>query len=143
MTVAAVIEHEQKFLMVEEHTEQGTRFNQPAGHLEANEDLLTAIQREVKEETAWQFSPDHLLAIQHWKKSDQQPTFIRFCFGGKVSGFDENSLLDPDIIATHWLTLLELESMQDQLRSPLVLLSVKQHLSGQHYPLSLINSLIH
>ena len=34
VTVAAVIEREGKFLLVEEQTDEGIRFNQPAGHLE-------------------------------------------------------------------------------------------------------------
>jgi hypothetical protein len=35
-TVAAVLEQDGKFLLVEEHTPQGLLFNQPAGHWEAN-----------------------------------------------------------------------------------------------------------
>lgn len=42
-TVAAIVEQDGKFLLVEEHTERGNRFNQPAGHLEDNESLLQAV----------------------------------------------------------------------------------------------------
>jgi ADP-ribose pyrophosphatase YjhB (NUDIX family) len=55
VTVAAVIEKNNKFLLVEEHTNNGIAFNQPAGHLENGESIIDAVKREVNEETAWQF----------------------------------------------------------------------------------------
>jgi 8-oxo-dGTP pyrophosphatase MutT (NUDIX family) len=44
-TVAAIIQENGKFLLVEETTDRGNRFNQPAGHLEDNETLLEAVIR--------------------------------------------------------------------------------------------------
>ena len=43
VTVAAVLEGEGKFLLVEEETDEGIRFNQPAGHLECRESLTDAV----------------------------------------------------------------------------------------------------
>ena len=40
VTVAAVIEREGKYLLVEEQTGGGLLFNQPAGHLEPGESIL-------------------------------------------------------------------------------------------------------
>ena len=40
-TVAAVVERDGEFLLVEEHTEAGVRLNQPAGHWEHGESILT------------------------------------------------------------------------------------------------------
>ena len=57
LTVAALIERDGRFLMVEEHTPEGLRFNQPAGHLEPGESLLEASVREVLEEAAHRFVP--------------------------------------------------------------------------------------
>ena len=53
VTVAAVLEQDGKFLLVEEHTPQGLLFNQPAGHWKPNETLLAAVIREVLEESAY------------------------------------------------------------------------------------------
>ena len=53
VTVAAVIERDGKFLLVEEETDEGIRFNQPAGHLECEEALTDAVVREALEETAY------------------------------------------------------------------------------------------
>ena len=66
VTVAAVIEQDGKFLLVEEHTSQGLLFNQPAGHLEANESLLAAVTRETLEESAYELEPQHLIGIYRW-----------------------------------------------------------------------------
>ena len=88
VTVAAIIERENKFLLVEEETTQGLQLNQPAGHFEQNEDLIGAVIREVKEETAWQFEPQALIAIQLWRKTPASPTFLRMCFTGYCHSFD-------------------------------------------------------
>ncbi len=140
VTVAAVIEQNQRFLLVEEQTDSGLRFNQPAGHLEENEDLIAAVKREVFEETAWQFEPQHIVGIQLWRKNSGFPSFIRVCFSGFCHSHDPNQQLDEGIIATHWLSRDEIAARA--LRSPLVLICVDQYLSGQRFPLSLLHSFL-
>jgi ADP-ribose pyrophosphatase YjhB (NUDIX family) len=55
VTVAAIIERDGKFLLVEEETSDGIRFNQPAGHLDPDESLIDAVSREALEETSFDF----------------------------------------------------------------------------------------
>ncbi|QWF69512.1 NUDIX hydrolase [Methylomonas paludis] len=142
VTVAAVIEKDQRFLMVEEYTDQGRTFNQPAGHLETGETLLAAIQREVNEETAWQFRPTALVAVQLWRRTPDQPSFLRFCFTGEVYDYAPDQALDPDITATHWLSLADIKARSDQLRSPLVLKTLAAYLRGDRQPLSILQSFL-
>jgi len=142
VTVAAIIEQEGRFLLVEETTETGIMFNQPAGHLEPGEDLITAVQREVWEETAWKFEPEALVAIQLWRRTPEQPSFVRFCFCGQAHSHNPSQKLDADILATHWLTQQDIATRQSQWRSPLVMESVNQYLRGQRYPLSLLQSFL-
>lgn len=142
VTVAAVIEQDGRFLLVEEHTSSGLQFNQPAGHLEENESLIAAVKREVFEETAWQFEPEYLISIQLWRKRPRSPSFLRCCFAGQCHSHDPNQPLDEGIVATHWLTRDEILLQQRRLRSPLVSISVDEYLSGQRYPLSLLKSFI-
>ena len=40
VTVAALMERDGRFLLVDEETDDGIRFNQPAGHLDAGESLV-------------------------------------------------------------------------------------------------------
>ena len=68
MTVAALIENEGRFLMVQERISGKSVYNQPAGHLEDNETLVDAVIRETREETAWQFEPSQYGDLRQWKK---------------------------------------------------------------------------
>ena len=65
VTVATVVQREDRFLLVEEHSEgfSHTVFNQPAGHVEAGETVIQAAIRETLEETAWRVEITDLLGI--------------------------------------------------------------------------------
>ncbi len=140
VTVAAVIEKENNFLLVEEQTPKGIEFNQPAGHLEQGETLIAAIKREVNEETAWQFEAESIVALQLWRKNPAYPSFLRVCFTGKVHSYQADQALDEEIISTHWFNYQQIKEKAAQLRSPLVLNSVDSYLAGERYPLSLLKS---
>ncbi len=142
VTVAAVIEQDNRFLLVEEETVSGLQFNQPAGHLEENEDLIAAVKREVQEETGWQFEPEHIVSIQLWRRNPDFPSFVRVLFSGRCHSHDPEQKLDEGIIATHWLTRDEIKAKEHCLRSPLVLIAVDEYLSGQRHPLSLLKSFL-
>jgi len=142
VTVAAVIERDNRFLLVEEETSNGLAFNQPAGHLEESEDLITAVKREVNEETAWHFKPESVVAIQLWRKTPEHPSFLRVCFAGQCHNHNPQQKLDTGIVATHWLTRAEIAERNERLRSALVLSSIDNYLNGEHYPLTLLKSLL-
>ena len=63
VTVAAVIEDQGRYLLVEEHTPEGLRLNNPAGHLEPGESPLQGVVREALEETACRFVPEALVGV--------------------------------------------------------------------------------
>ena len=63
VTVAAIVEHEGRFLLVEEETADGLRLNNPAGHLDPGESPVDACIREVLEETAYDFEPEALVGM--------------------------------------------------------------------------------
>ena len=138
VTVAAVIERDGKFLLVEEETSQGVRFNQPAGHLEADESLLAAVAREVLEESAYHFVPQHLLGIYRWHSPESDTTYLRFAFTGAITDHDAARKLDVGILQAVWLTPAEIRAMQVRHRSPLVLRCIEDYLAGKHYPLDLL-----
>lgn len=142
VTVAAVIEKDGHFLLVEETTARGLAFNQPAGHLEEGEDLISAVKREVWEETAWQFEPESLIATQLWRRNPRMPSFVRFCFSGTVNNHNPEQPLDDGIIDTHWLSRNEIYAKRQQLRSPLVLTTVDEFLKGHRYPLTILQSFL-
>ena len=142
VTVAAVIEQQNRFLLVEETTANGLAFNQPAGHLEPGESLLAAIKREVAEETAWQFEPQALVAVQLWRKTPDFPSFLRFCFTGDVHSHNPSQVLDSGIIAAHWLSEAEIDQRSEKLRSPLVWRCIQEYRQGRRYPLSILQTFL-
>ncbi|MCX7627762.1 MAG: NUDIX hydrolase [Methylophilaceae bacterium] len=141
VTVAAVIEHEGRFLLVEEETPDGIRLNQPAGHLEKDETLIEGVCREVWEETAYRFEPHGLLGVYHWRHPQQKLTYLRFAFVGEVTGHDPARPLDVGILRTVWLSPAEIRAAQDRHRSPQVLKCVEHYLAGQRFPLSMVTHL--
>jgi 8-oxo-dGTP pyrophosphatase MutT (NUDIX family) len=138
VTVAAVVQREGRFLMVEEHTDAGIRLNQPAGHLEAGESLLAACIREALEETAHRVVPTALVGIYQWPRPDRDLTYLRFAFACDLRGYESSLALDTGIIGAVWLTPEELEEQEARHRSPLVMQCVRDYLAGQSFPLELI-----
>lgn len=138
VTVAAVIERDGRFLLVEEHTSQGIRYNQPAGHLESGESLLDAVRRETLEETAWSFEPEHLLGIYQYAHPGDAVTYLRFAFTGRLLSHDDGRQLDDGIIRIVWMTPEEIDACVDRHRSPLLTRCVEDYRSGQRHPLSLL-----
>jgi len=135
VTVAAIVERDGRFLVVEERINRRLLFNQPAGHVEHGETLLAAVVREAREETAWRFDPQALLGIYLWRNPNSRREILRVAFTGSVADHDTAQRLDRGIIGTHWLTLEELTARQERLRSPLVLRCVHDYLAGQRHPL--------
>ncbi|ANQ85937.1 conserved hypothetical protein [Azoarcus olearius] len=138
VTVAAVIERDGRFLVVEEETPEGLRFNQPAGHLDEGESLLAAAAREALEETAYRFSPEYLVGIYQWPRPQKDITYLRFAFGGSVAAAPEVRTLDAGIVRAVWMTRAELAASADRHRSPLILQCVDDWIAGRRYPLELI-----
>ena len=138
VTVAAVVERDGKFLLVEEETESGLAFNQPAGHLEEGESLVDAVVREALEETAYHFKPTHLVGIYNWKHPDKDITYLRFAFGGELRGWEADRQLDAGIVGARWLSLDEVRATQDRHRSPLILRCIEDLRAGKAYPLDVL-----
>lgn len=138
VTVAAVIEREGRFLLVEERIDDRLVLNQPAGHLDPGESLAAACAREVMEETAHRFEPTALVGIYRWHYAAKDVTFLRFCFSGKVGG-EEKRPLDREIVRLHWLTADEVRQRAGQHRSPLVQTCVDDFLAGRRFPLEVFS----
>ncbi len=143
VTVAAVIEKDGKFLMVEETIGGKPVVNQPAGHLENGESLIDAVKREVLEETAWEITPLHLLGVYRWPQPEKNRTWLRFNFTGEAIR-DTGQALDPDIDRALWLTESEIITLRDadKLRSPQVWQAMLDYRAGKQYPLDLLVDLL-
>jgi len=141
VTVAAIIERDGRFLLVEEETSDGIRFNQPAGHLDPQESLEQAVARETMEEAAYDFTPTALVGVYMSRylssRTSQEVTYLRFAFTGEL-GAAHDRPLDEGILRTAWMTREELLACEEKHRSSLVLRCVDDYLAGMRAPLSLL-----
>jgi phosphatase NudJ len=153
VTVAAVIAQDfdgvQKFLLVEEETRDGLKFNNPAGHLDPGESLPQACARETLEETAYHFTPTDVVGVymsRFQRGSATEPsgqediTYLRFAFCGELGAHVSGQALDEGIVRAVWLTADEIRASTDKHRSPLLLQCMEDYLAGQRFPLALVTT---
>ena len=150
VTVAAVIEREGRFLLVEEHTSTGLKLTTPAGHLDPGESPADGCAREALEETAHHFTPTALVGVYMARfqrpaarpgtDGEQDITYLRFAFAGTLGALEPDRALDDGIVRTLWMDIDELRASVERHRSPLLLQCVEDYLAGQRYPLELIHT---
>jgi 8-oxo-dGTP pyrophosphatase MutT (NUDIX family) len=141
VTVAAVVERDGRFLLVEEETRDGIRLNQPAGHLDPGESLIAGCIRETLEETAHPFTPTHLLGVymsRYVPGGEDSVTYLRFAFTGELGAREPGRALDAGILRTLWLAPEEIRARSAEHRSPLVMQCVEDWLRGQRFPLEML-----
>lgn len=144
VTVAAIIEREGRYLLVEEHTPEGLRLNNPAGHLDPGESPELGVARETLEETAHHFVPTALVGVYlsrfQREATGEDITYLRFAYCGELGTFDEQRPLDTGIVRTLWMTPDELRASTERHRSPLVLRCIEDHMAGQRHPMGLVQT---
>lgn len=146
-TVAAIVSdggQPPRFLLVEEHTPEGLKLNNPAGHLDPGESPQQGVVRETLEETARVFTPQSLVGIYLSRfqrpTSGEDVTYLRFAYAGTVGEPLPGHSLDTGIVRTLWLTLDELRASRGRHRSALVLQCIEDQLAGRAYPLELVST---
>ncbi len=142
VTVAAVIERDGRYLLIEEHTPEGLRLNNPAGHLDPGESPEQGVARETLEETTHRFTPTALVGVylSRFQRGQDDITYLRFAYCGELGEAVAGRALDHGIVRTLWLTPEEIRAARDRLRSPLVLRCMEDHLTGQRFPMGVVHT---
>jgi 8-oxo-dGTP pyrophosphatase MutT (NUDIX family) len=140
VTVAAIIERDGRYLLIEEHTSEGLRLNNPAGHLDPGESPQDGVEREALEETTCTFRAEALVGIylSRFQRGPQDITYLRFAYCGTVGEPDPSRSLDHGIVRTLWMTPDEVRASAARHRSPLVLRCIEDHLAGRRLPLDAV-----
>lgn len=146
VTVAAIIEREGRYLLIEEHTPEGLRLNNPAGHLDPGESPEDGCAREALEETTHTFKPTALVGIYISRlirparegRDAEDVTYLRFAYCGELGEVLPGAELDKGIVRTLWMTPDEIRANASRLRSPLVLRCMEDHIAGKRFPLDMV-----
>lgn len=146
VTVAAIVEADGRYLLIEEHTPEGLRLNNPAGHLEPGETPQEGVVREALEETARAFTPEWLQGVYLARfqrparegRAAEDITYVRFAYAGRVGPELPGRALDTGIVRTLWLTLDEVRESAPRHRSPLVLRCIEDHAAGRRHALDAV-----
>lgn len=143
-TVAAIIEKDGRYLLVEEHTPEGLRLNNPAGHLDPGESPEQGVARETLEETAHEFHPTALVGVYlsrfHRASTGEDVTYLRFAYTGELGQFHPDRSLDHGIERTLWMTADELRACPERHRSPLLMRCIDDHIAGHRHPTTLVTT---
>ncbi|MFN7988951.1 MAG: NUDIX hydrolase [Thermoanaerobaculia bacterium] len=141
VTVAAVVERDGRFLVVEERPPGSGEvvWNQPAGHVDPGEPILDALVRETLEETGLALTPTALVGVYQLRARDDRDYF-RVCFAGTVPDGADARPRDPVILACRWVTRGALAA--GPVRSGLVVRCVDDFLAGARLPLSAVAPLL-
>ena len=138
VTVATVVQRDNRFLLVEEQINGELRLNQPAGHLEPGETLAEAAIRETMEETGWVVELEAIAGLD-LHEGLNGTSYFRTTFIAKAIHHTD-SKLDDGVIAAVWLERGEIFARSAQWRSPLIGKSIERLESGERYPLELVGS---
>lgn len=144
VTVAAIIERDGRYLLIEEHTPEGLRLNNPAGHLDPGESPEQGVAREALEETAHAFRPTELVGIYisrfQRESTGEDVTYMRMAYCGDLGAEEPGRALDTGIVRTLWMTPEELRACPERHRSPLVMRCIDDHRQGQRFAMATIHT---
>lgn len=138
VTVATVVERDNRFLIVYEDADGKLVYNQPAGHLDPNETLQEAAIRETLEETGWTVKLTGVVGVNLYTAPSNGITYCRTAFIAEAISHDATRKLDTGIIEAVWLTYEELLARKDQLRSPMTLQIIEEYRAGRRFPLEVV-----
>lgn len=138
VTVATIVERDDRYLMVYEEAENRRVYNQPAGHLEPNETLIEAALRETREETGWTVKVTGVVGVNLYTAPSNGITYFRTTFIAEPLSLDAEQPLDTGILEAVWLTYEEILARKDQLRSPMTLQIIEEYRAGRRFPLNVI-----
>jgi len=141
VTVAAIVEHDGRFLFIEERVRGALVLNQPAGHLDAGESLITATVRETLEETRWQVEPIGLVGVYLWTSPLDGMSFLRVAIAAKPLTELLDRTLDDGIERAIWMAPDRFDAHPIPARSPLVRRCLMDFIAHGVVPLSRLNAI--
>ncbi len=142
LTVAAVVRHENRYLMVEELSMGREVITQPGGHIESGESPEQAVVREVLEETGCSVSCGEMFGVYLWIHPQTRQNFLRLVFEASFIDCDESLELDTGIIRRVWLGRDDIEARRDKLRTPVAARCIADYENGKRQSDTLLTGML-
>ena len=139
VTVAAVIERQGRFLLIQERIGGRLVLNQPAGHLDPGESLVAACRREVHGRNRAPFRAHR--AGRHLPLARSEAKTSPSCASpsAATSARRKTARSTRKSSPLHWLTPDEIKERKAEHRSPLVQKCVDDFLAGNSFPLDVFS----
>lgn len=138
VTVATIVERDDRYLLVYEESDGRMVYNQPAGHLEPGETLAQAALRETLEETGWTVALTGVVGVNLYTAPSNGVTYFRTTFIADAVSHDPTRALDTGIIEAVWLTYEEVVERKAELRSHMTLQIIEDYRAGRRFPLGVV-----
>lgn len=138
LTVCAVVERSDKFLIVEERSSGVVVITQPGGHIESGESPEDAVVREVLEEAGCVVSVSGLLGVYLWIHPQTRQQFLRIVYTADLVTENQKQKLDNGIHAVHWYSVADIRHRKRDCRSPVVLRCIDDFIAGKRQPATLL-----
>lgn len=143
---SGLIERGGQFLLIRENLPghpDDQKWNLPGGWVEVNEDPRTSVCREVREETGHDFTPTAFVGVfsivKAWPSHTHQAVKLVYC--GTISEVQHALLGDTTGYA--WFTPEAIADMDHTTLRDLDIPSIVQrYLTGQQYPLDVVQHLV-
>ena len=142
LTVAAVIERDDKYLLVEEYAMGRRVVTQPGGHIEADESPEQALIREVSEETGCTVECGDMIGVYLWIHPQTRQQFLRLVYAADYVSCDESAVLDDGILGRRWMTFDDIRASRAILRTPAVLRCVEDCIAGRRASDALLTGML-
>ena len=138
LTVAAVVEQDGKFLIVEERSSGVRVITQPGGHIEAGESPEEACTREVLEETGCEIAINSLLGVYLWIHPQTRQQFLRIVYVADLLQENLSRKIDDCIYSVNWYSKADVEHHVRNLRTPTVMRCIDDYQAGKRQPESVL-----
>lgn len=139
LAVSVMIENDGELLLVKEGKPQSYgKWNQPAGHIEADESPFECAIRETKEVCGYDIELTSLQGV-YSRIDPKDEYYINFCFTAKPKNLIQSPLVANDILETRWFSREELKTLAPEaLRHELARKRIEDWLSRKKFPLEAI-----
>jgi ADP-ribose pyrophosphatase YjhB (NUDIX family) len=130
LTVTAVVERDQRFLLIEERSSGVVSINQPGGRIDSDESPEEAVIRETHAVARCEIAVTGLLGVYLWIHPQTRQQFLRLVYTADMNAEDHSGKIRDGVHAVHWYSIADMRHRRRELRSPIVLRCVEDYVSG-------------